>query len=75
MPILVDAALHGDQAGMNQLDSLFHYLRSGAAPPAGWPEAQTAILHDAENPHEMADFVVLARLQKLVEAVSASKPH
>ncbi|HUV70414.1 MAG TPA: family 20 glycosylhydrolase [Terracidiphilus sp.] len=116
MPILVDAALHGDAASMARLDALFHawvaaaaaldkleanspllqqasahiaawprlgqtgiealsYLRSGAAPPAGWQDAQKAILHDAVKPSELVDFVVLAPIQSLVDAASTPKPH
>jgi hexosaminidase len=116
MPVLVDAALHGDAASINHLEALFHswvsaapaldrleagspllqqdsahiaawpklgsmgiealsYLRSGNAPPAGWQDAQTAILHEAVKPGELVDFVVLKPLQMLVEGVSAPKPH
>lgn len=116
MPILVDAALHGDTASIDRLDALFHswataapaldrleanspllqeasvhiavwpklasmgiealfYLRSGTAPPAGWQDAQAAILHDADKPSELVDFVVLKPLQTLVEAANAPKPH
>jgi hexosaminidase len=116
MPILVDAALHGDAVSIDRLDTLFHswvaasptldrleanspllqeasvhiaawpklgsmgiealsYLRSGTAPPNGWKDAQTAILHDADKPNELVDFVVLAPLQTLVEAASSPKPQ
>jgi hexosaminidase len=51
------------------------YLRSGTLPPAGWQDAQTAILRDADKPSELVDFVVLKPLQTLVEAASAPKPH
>ncbi|MDR3741241.1 MAG: family 20 glycosylhydrolase [Terracidiphilus sp.] len=116
MPVLVDAALHGDALNIARLDTLFHswvaaapaldqleagspilqeasshiavfpklgsmglealsYLRTGTAPPAGWLDTQKAILNDAVKPHELVDFVVLAPLQKLVEAASSQPPH
>jgi hexosaminidase len=116
MPILVEAALHGDAASAARLDAIFHswvaaapaldqleasspllqeasghiaawpklgtmgiealsYLHSGTAPPADWKGAQTAILGNAVKQSELVDFVVLAPLQKLVDAASASKPQ
>ena len=114
MPLLVDAAIHGDTASADKLDALFHswvaaapaldklaanspllqeasahiaawpklgsmgiealsYLRSGTAPPAGWQDAQSAILRDADTPSELVDFVVLAPLKNLVAAAAAPK--
>ena len=111
MPILVDAAIHGDAASIARLDTLFNswitaspalekleanspllqgasvhiaafpklgsmgiealsYLHSGAAPPAGWQDAQKAILLEAVKQSELVDFVVLAPLQNLVAAAA-----
>ena len=51
------------------------YLRSGNAPPAGWQDAQTALLREAAEPRpgELVDFVVLGPLEKLVAAANRSK--
>jgi hypothetical protein len=111
MPLLIDAAIHGDTASADKLDTLFHswvaaapaldkleagspllqkasvhiavfpklgsvgiealsYLRKGTAPPAGWQEAQKAILRSAVKPSELVDFVVLTPLETLVEAAA-----
>lgn len=51
------------------------YLSSRTSPPAGWLDAQQAILHDAVQSQELVDFVILAPLQKLVEAASAQLRH
>jgi len=116
MPILVDAAIHGDTASANKLDTLFHswvaaapalekleagspllqeasvhiaafpklgsmgiealaFLRKDTAPPAGWKDKQKAILHSAVKPSELVEFVVLAPVQKLVEAASTPQAH
>lgn len=76
-PLLQEASSH--IAALPKLGSMgieaLSYLHSGTAPPAGWKDAQTTILHDAVNPHELVDFVVLAPLQKLVEAASTPKPQ
>jgi hexosaminidase len=71
-PILQEASAHiaaWPKLGSMGIEAL-SYLRSGSAPPPGWQDAQNAILHDAVNPHELVDFVVLAPLQKLVEAAA-----
>jgi hypothetical protein len=51
------------------------YLRSGNATPSGWQAKQTALLHEAAEPRELADFVILAPLEKLVAAASAPGKH
>lgn len=47
-------------------------LRSGTALPTGWRDAQLRTLRDANKPSELVEFVVLAPLRKLVDAVSVS---
>ena len=48
------------------------YLRSGKMPPPGWKEAQLAVLHEAAQPGELADFVILKPLEKLVVATTVN---
>jgi hexosaminidase len=50
------------------------YLRSGSTAPAGWKDAQTALLAEAAKPQEMVNFVVLGALGKLVDAVKEGDP-
>lgn len=74
-PLLQEASAHiaaWPKLGTMGLEAL-NYLHAGAAPPAGWQDAQKATLHDAVKPHELVDFVVLKPLQKLVEAAAALK--
>jgi hexosaminidase len=76
-PLLQEASTHVaalPKLGQMGIDAL-SYLRSGSAPPTGWQDTQTAILHNAVKPGELVDFVVLAPLQKLVKAASSPKPH
>ncbi|HEV2485940.1 MAG TPA: beta-N-acetylhexosaminidase [Terracidiphilus sp.] len=76
-PLLQEASVHiaaWPKLGSMGIEAL-SYLRSGTAPPAGWQDAQTAILHDADKPSELVDFVVLKPLQTLVEAANTPKPH
>lgn len=76
-PLLQETSAHiaaWPKLGVMGIDAL-QYLRSGNAPPAGWHDAQTAILRDAVKPHELVDFVVLKPLQTLVDGVSAPKAH
>jgi hexosaminidase len=76
-PLLQQASVH--IAAFPKLGSMgiqaLAYLRSGQTPPAGWQAAQKTILHDAVNPDELVDFVVLAPLQTLVDAASSQPPH
>jgi hexosaminidase len=76
-PLLQEASVH--IAAFPKLGSMgieaLSYLRNGAVPPAGWDDAQKDTLQSAIKPAELVDFVVLASLQKLVEAASALKQH
>jgi hexosaminidase len=76
-PVLQEATVH--IAALPNLGSVgveaLSYLQTRKAPPAGWLEAQQSILRDADKPQELVDFVVLAPLQKLVEAASVQPRH
>jgi hexosaminidase len=75
-PLLQEASGHiaaWPKLGTMGIEAL-SYLHSGTAPPADWKDAQTAILKDAVKPSELVDFVVLAPLEKLVDAASTPKP-
>jgi hexosaminidase len=76
-PLLQEASVH--IAAFPKLGSMgieaLSYLRNGTVPPAGWHDAQKDTLQSAIKPSELVDFVVLAPLQKLVEAASVLKQH
>jgi len=76
-PLLQEVSAHiaaWPKMGQMGIDAL-RYLRSGTAPPSGWQEAQTTVLQQAVNPHELVGFVVLGPLEKLVTAATAPKAH
>lgn len=58
------------QLGAAGLQAL-SFLDLKAAPPAGWKEAQMAILDDAEKPSALIRFTFLPALRKLVDAAAA----
>lgn len=58
--------------GVMGIESL-SYLRSRTLPPEGWQANQMTLLHQAAQPRELVEFVILSPLEKLVLATSGTK--
>ncbi|MFP5209642.1 MAG: beta-N-acetylhexosaminidase [Acidobacteriota bacterium] len=74
-PLLQEASVHiatWPKLGQMGIDAI-SALRSGKAPPAGWQDAQNAVLKQAVDPHELVDFAILGPLEKLVNAAVTTK--